>query len=46
MFNRNATVLKGSQIGNGAVLGSKSLVKGNIPENAIAVGIPAKIIKY
>ncbi len=42
----NATVLKGSKIGNGAVIGAKALVKGDIPENAIAVGIPAKILKY
>lgn len=42
----NVTVLKGSKIGEGAVIGAKSLVKGEIPENAIAVGIPAKVLKY
>lgn len=42
----NVTVLKGSNIGNGAVIGAKSLVKGDIPENAVAVGIPAKVLKY
>ena len=41
----NVTVLKGSKISDGAVIGAKSLVKGEIPENAIAVGIPAKVIK-
>jgi acetyltransferase-like isoleucine patch superfamily enzyme len=42
----NTTILKGSKIGDGAVIGAKSLVKGEIPENAIAVGIPAKVLKY
>ena len=39
-------ILKGSEIGNGAVIGAQSLVKGKIEENAIAVGIPAKTIKF
>lgn len=38
-------VLKGSTIGNGAIVGAQSVVKGEIPENAIAVGAPAKIKK-
>ena len=39
-------ILKGSQVGNGAIIGAASVVKGVIPENAIAVGIPAKVKKY
>ncbi len=42
----NVTVLKGSNVNDGAVIGAKALVKGEIPKNAIAVGIPAKVIKY
>ncbi len=42
----NVTVLKGSKIGNGAVIGAKSLVKGEIPEYSICVGVPAKVKKY
>lgn len=42
----NVTVLKGSKNGNGAVIGAKGLVKGEIPENAVAVGVPAKVLKY
>lgn len=42
----SVTVLKGSQIGNGAVIGAKALVKGVVPERAIAVGIPAKVKKF
>ena len=39
-------ILKGSKIGNGAVIGAASVVRGEIPDNAIAVGMPAKIKKY
>ena len=39
-------ILKGTVIRDGAVIGAQSLVKGEIPENAIAVGIPAKVKKY
>lgn len=39
-------ILKGSRIGDGAVIGAASVVKGEIPENAIAVGAIAKVIKY
>ena len=39
-------ILKGSVINNGAIIGASSVVKGEIPENAIAVGIPAKVKKY
>lgn len=41
-----AMILKGSIIEDGAVVGAKALVKGNVPKNAIVVGTPAKIIKY
>ncbi len=39
-------ILKGSHIHDGAIIGAASLVKGEIPENAIAVGTPAKVIKF
>ena len=39
-------VLKGSVIHDGAVIGAGSVVKGDIPENAIAVGSPARVKKY
>ena len=42
----NVTVLKGSIIEDGAVVGANALVKGIVPHNAIAVGSPAKTIKY
>lgn len=42
------TVLKGAQIGDGAVIGAKAVVWGGnpIPENAVVVGIPAVVTKY
>ena len=39
-------ILRGAQIHDGAVIGAASLVKGEIPSNAIAVGVPAKVIKH
>jgi acetyltransferase-like isoleucine patch superfamily enzyme len=39
------TVLRGSVIGYGAVVGANSVVKGHLPDGAIAVGAPAKQIK-
>ena len=40
------TVLKGVTIHKGAVVGAGSVVTKDIPEYAIAVGNPAKVIKY
>lgn len=42
----NTIVLNGSQIENGAIIGAGSIVTKNIPPYAIAVGSPAKIVKY
>jgi acetyltransferase-like isoleucine patch superfamily enzyme len=39
-------ILKGAKINNGAIIGAKSLVNSEIPANAIAVGVPAKVIGY
>jgi len=41
----NVTVLKGSIIGDGAIIGAKSLVKGYVEPNSIVVGVPCKKIK-
>ena len=42
----NVTILKGVIVGNDAVIGAGSVVTKDIPEKAIAVGNPAKVIKY
>ncbi|MEB7598151.1 serine O-acetyltransferase [Raoultella terrigena] len=42
----NSCVLGNVVIGDNVIIGSGSLVNSNIPANAIAVGCPAKVIKY
>jgi len=39
------TVLRGTSVGRGCVLGSHAVVKGEIPDFSIAVGAPAKVVK-
>lgn len=45
-IGRNALILSGAKIGDGAVIGAGAVVAGNIPPYSIAVGNPAKVIKY
>lgn len=40
----HSVILEGARIGDGAVIGANSVVKGEIPAMAIAVGAPARII--
>lgn len=40
-----STILYNTEIGDGSIIGAASLVKGIIPSNCIAVGVPAKVIK-
>ena len=41
----HAVVLHGSHIKSGSVIGYRSVVKGTIPNNVVAVGSPAKVVK-
>jgi acetyltransferase-like isoleucine patch superfamily enzyme len=41
-----AKILMGAKIGRGSVIGANSVVRGEIPEYAIAVGSPARVVKY
>lgn len=41
----NAIILFKSEICDGSIIGAGSLVKGKIPNNCIAAGIPAQVIK-
>jgi acetyltransferase-like isoleucine patch superfamily enzyme len=40
-----ATVLRGSSIGEGSVIGAHSLVRGDIPARCVAVGAPARVLR-
>jgi acetyltransferase-like isoleucine patch superfamily enzyme len=42
----NAVILGGVRIGTGAVIGAGAVVTKNIPSMAVAVGVPARVIKY
>lgn len=44
-FSANVVVLPGVTIGDGAVIGAGSVVNKDIESNAVAVGVPAKVIK-
>ena len=39
-------MLSGATIGDGAVIGAKAVVGSHIPAYAVAVGNPAKVVKY
>jgi maltose O-acetyltransferase len=41
----NVTILKGVTIGKNSVIGNSSVVTNDIPENVIAAGNPAKVIR-
>lgn len=42
----NAVITGRARIGSGAVVGANSLVATDIPDNAVAIGVPAKVISY
>lgn len=43
---QGVVIRRGVKIGNGAVIGANSFVNKDIPDFAIAVGSPAKVVKY
>ena len=43
-FGVNCTLLKGAVIGDNCIIGANSLVTGVIPNNSVAVGVPAKVV--
>jgi acetyltransferase-like isoleucine patch superfamily enzyme len=42
----NATILKGVTIGKGAIIGACTLITQDVPDFAVIVGNPPKIVKY
>lgn len=45
-IGNEVTIMSGVKIGKGAVIGTKALVTKDIPAYAIAVGVPARVIRY
>ncbi len=41
-----ASILAGVTIGNGCVIGANAVVTKDLPDYSIAVGVPAKVVKY
>lgn len=44
-IGNNVTILKGANVGDNSVIANGSIVLGNIPNNVVAGGVPAKIIR-
>jgi len=44
-IGENVSILLGVTIGNGCIIGANSVVTRNIPDNCIAIGSPARVIK-
>lgn len=40
-----ASLLPGSSVGDNCIIGACAVVKGHIPDNSVAVGCPARVIK-
>jgi phosphonate metabolism protein (transferase hexapeptide repeat family) len=45
-IGHGAVVMPGVAVGNGAIIGSNAVVTHNVPPYAIAVGVPAKVIRW
>lgn len=41
----DSKIMKGAIIGGGSIIGSNTMVSKEIPENSLAVGMPAKVVK-
>lgn len=44
-IGNNVIILPGVTIGNNVVIGAGAIVSKNIPDNSVAVGVPARVIK-
>lgn len=46
LISANAVVMAGVKLGRGCIVGAGAIVTKDIPPYAIAVGVPAKVVKY
>ena len=44
-LGEGCVILTGSDIGSGSIVGTRSVVKAKIPNNSVAAGVPAKVIR-
>ena len=44
-IGEKASILRGSNVGGGCVIGAQTIVKGDIPPYSVAVGSPARVVK-
>ena len=44
-MGKEAIIMKGVKVGDGAIIGMDSMVTKNVPERCIAAGKPAKVIR-
>ncbi len=44
-LGHGTVVLPGAHIGDHVVIGANSVVTGDIPDNCVAAGVPARILK-
>ena len=46
VLGAGAKILGGIKVGSGVVVAANSLVLESLPDHAVALGVPAKVIKY
>lgn len=44
-IGRNVVIMPGVRIGDGSIIGAGAVVTRDVPENSIAVGVPAKVLR-
>ena len=45
-LGQNVLITNGADIGNGVIAGAGTVITKDVPDYAIAVGVPARVIRY